>query len=103
MAGPRADLKVTYWSHGHGAAATSWTLGCAPAVGTHPLRGRSCLQLKAHAVDLAPATKACNITAVAGSPQAEIVGTYAGRKVDRSYRPGCSGWSNLHLVLTGQT
>lgn len=98
---PKDSLKVTYWPHGRSGPATTWTLSCAPAAGSHPLRGRSCLQLKAHTADLGPATKACNVTAIAGAAQAQIVGTYAGKKVNRGYRVGCAGWSDLHLVLTG--
>jgi len=98
---PKTSLKITYWPHGRTGPATMWTLGCAPAVGSHPLRGRACLQLKAHTVDLDPATKACNITAIAGSPQALIRGVYNGKAVDRGFRIGCPGWSDLRLVLTG--
>jgi hypothetical protein len=32
---------------------------------------------------------------------AEVIGTYAGRKIDRTYRAGCPGWTELKLVLTG--
>lgn len=99
--GSKASLKVTYWPHGRTAAGTVWTLRCAPAGGTHPFPGRSCLQLRAHADDLRPATKPCTLLERAGSPEAAIAGTYAGRKVDRSYRVGCPGWNNLKLVLTG--
>ncbi|MFL5910880.1 MAG: SSI family serine proteinase inhibitor [Gaiellaceae bacterium] len=98
---PATSLKVTYWPHGRGASPTVWTLRCAPAAGTHPLRGRACLALKAHAADLGPATKPCTLLALRGSPEAEISGTWAGRKIDRSYRVGCPGWTDLKLVLTG--
>jgi hypothetical protein len=98
---PKASLKVTYWPHGRTAAATVWTLGCAPATGTHPFRGRTCLALKAHAVELGPATKACTFLARAGAPEAQITGTWAGKVVDRGYRVGCPGWTELKLVLTG--
>lgn len=100
-AGPKASLKVTYWPHGRTAAATVWTLRCAPAAGSHPLRGRSCLELQAHSADLGPATKACNILARVGAPEARITGTWAGKAVDRAYRAGCQGWTELKLVLTG--
>jgi hypothetical protein len=100
-AGSTTSLKVTYWPHGRTAAATVWTLRCAPAAGTHPLRGRSCLQLKANAADLGPATKPCTILARVGAPEARITGTYAGKTVDRSYRIGCPGWTDLRIVLTG--
>ena len=100
-AGPTTSLKVTYWPHGRTETATVWTLKCAPARGTHPLLGRSCLQLKANADALGAATKPCTILARAGSPVARITGTWGGKTVDRSYRIGCPGWSDLHLVLTG--
>lgn len=96
------NLKVTYWPHGRSGPATVWTLGCAPATGTHPLRGRACLTLKANLADLGPATKPCTILSRIGAPVAEISGTWGGRKIDRDYRFGCQGWSDLHLVLTAQ-
>jgi hypothetical protein len=98
---PATSLKVTYWPHGRSAAATTWTLACAPAKGTHPARGRACLALKTHPLDVGPAQKPCTIMAVVGAPEAQIVGTVDGQKVNRSYRDGCPGWSDLHVVLTG--
>lgn len=98
---PKASLKVTYRPHGQGTTPTVWTLKCAPAAGTHPMPGRSCLALKANATLLGPATKPCAYLARAGSPDADIIGTWNGRHVDRSYRPGCQGWNELKLVLTG--
>ena len=98
---PAASLKVTYWPHGRGATPTVWTLKCAPAAGTHPAKGRACSSLKVHAALLGDATKACTILAPRNAPMAEVIGTYAGRKVDRTYRAGCPGWTELKLVLTG--
>jgi hypothetical protein len=101
IAAPSPALKVTYWPHGRGAPAIVWTLGCAPATGTHPVRGRSCLALRANAIDLGAATKPCTILARVGAPEAQITGMWKGKRVDRSFRSGCPGWSDLHLVLTG--
>lgn len=101
-AAPKASLEVTYWPHGRTHPATRWTLGCAPASGSHPHRGRACVVLAAHRDDLRPAARACTIFPRAGAPTAEIAGTYAGTKVDRGFRPGCPGWSDLRLVLTGR-
>lgn len=98
--GHRDSLTVKYWAHGQGTPAV-WTLKCAPAAGTHPLKGRACVALKANAALLGPATKACTIMARRGSPTAEIAGTWAGQKVDRSYRVGCPGWDELRVVLAG--
>jgi hypothetical protein len=96
-----ANLKVTYWPHGRSAAAVTWTLGCAPARGTHPARGRACIALRAHPLELAPATKPCTIMAPVGAPEADVIGTLDGKKVDRSYRIGCPGWNDLRVLLTG--
>ena len=78
-----------------------WTLGCAPATATHPVRGRACLALRANAADLGPATKPCTILARIGAPEAQVTGMWAGERIDRSFRAGCPGWGDLHLVLTG--
>jgi hypothetical protein len=98
---PKASLKVTYWPHGRSATPTVWTLKCAPAAGTHPAKGRACTSLAAHSALLGPATKACTILSPRNAPMAEVVGTYAGQKVDRSFRIGCPGWTELKSVLTG--
>ncbi len=98
---PKASLKVTYWPHGNGATSTVWTLRCGPAAGTHPAKVRSCSTLAANAAALRPATKACTILSRRDAPMAEVVGTYAGQKVTRTYRAGCPGWTELKLVLTG--
>jgi len=102
-AGSKSTLRITYWPHGRSQSATIWTLGCGPAAGTHPARIRTCAQLKAHPADLRPATRACTIMPTRTSPQAAIQGTWAGRPVNRSYRIGCPGWSDLRLVLTGRS
>jgi hypothetical protein len=34
--------------------------------------------------------------------RATISGTWARRRVNRSYRIGCPGWSDLRIVLTGK-
>lgn len=96
------SLKVTYYAHGIDNGAQVWSLSCAPAVGTHPFAGRSCVQLNYHPADLAPATRACPLMSPVNGPQARITGTWHGSKVDRIYRAGCPGWNDLHLVLTGQ-
>jgi Subtilisin inhibitor-like len=100
---PKANLKVTYWPYGRAQAATVWTLRCNPAGGTHPARTASCAALAKHAADLNPATRACTLMPTTTSAQAHIVGTWAGRHVDRTYRIGCPGWTDLRLVLTGRT
>jgi hypothetical protein len=99
---PTASLKVTYWPHGRGAAATSWTLRCGPPAGTHPARRLACGALASHPADLRPATRACTLMPTRTSAQARITGTWAGRRVDRSYRIGCPSWSDLHVALTGK-
>jgi hypothetical protein len=64
-------------------------------------RGRACLALRAHSLDLGPAQKPCTIMSIVGAPEAEVIGTVDGKKVDRSFRSGCPGWDDLHVVLTG--
>jgi hypothetical protein len=97
-----ASLKITYWPHGRSAAATAWRLKCDPPGGTHPARRLACAALARHPADLRPATRACTLMPTATSPQAQITGTWAGRRVDRSYRIGCPGWTDLRVVLTGR-
>ena len=96
------SLKITYWPHGRSAAATAWRLKCDPPGGTHPARRLACAALARHPADLRPATRACTLMPTATSPQARITGTWAGRRVDRSYRIGCPGWTDLRVVLTGR-
>jgi len=97
-----ASLKIIYWPHGRVAAAITWTLHCGPPAGTHPARRLACAALAAHPVDLRPATRACTLMQTYGSPQARVAGTWRGRRVDRSYRIGCPGWSDLRVALTGK-
>jgi Subtilisin inhibitor-like len=97
-----ATLKVTYWPHGRAAAANVWTLKCDPPRGTHPARRLACSALARHTADLRPATRACTLMPTATSAQARITGTWGGRRVDRSYRIGCPGWTDLRVVLTGR-
>jgi hypothetical protein len=99
----KTALKVTYWPHGRSQPATIWTLRCAPAAGTHPAAIRTCAQLRGHPAALRPAARACTLMPTRTSPQAAIQGTWAGRPVNRSYRIGCPGWSDLRLVLTGHS
>jgi hypothetical protein len=98
---PKASLKVTYWPHGRGAAAIVWTLQCGPAAGTHPMPRRTCTTLHDHVALLGPALTACTLLARRDAPTAQLTGTYAGRKIDRSFRIGCPGWTDLRIVLTG--
>ena len=102
-ASSKTALKVTYWPHGRSQPSTTWSLRCVPAAGTHPAAIRSCAQLRAHPVDLKPATRACTLMPTRTSAQAAIQGTWAGRTVNRSYRIGCPGWNDLRLVLTGRS
>ena len=97
-----AALKVTYWPHGRGAAASVWTLRCDPTGGTHPTRRLACAALGRHATDLRPATRACTLMPTLTSAQARITGTWGGRRVNRTYRFGCPGWEDLRVVLTGR-
>ena len=99
---PGGSLKVTYWPHGRSGALTSWTLRCGPPAGTHPARRLACAALKNHPADLRPTTRACTLMPTRTSAQARITGTWAGRRVDRSYRIGCPGWSDLRVALTGK-
>jgi hypothetical protein len=101
-AGPKASLKITYWANGLFAQKTTWTLRCGPASGTHPAPRLACRALAAHATDLAPATRACTLMPKITSARATIKGTWAGRRVDRSFRIGCAGWRDLRVVLTGK-
>jgi hypothetical protein len=102
-AATKPPLTVTYWPHGAATATPErWTLGCGPARGTHPSVRATCAELKAHAAELGPATSACRVLAPVDGPQARIVGTWAGKQIDRTYRPGCPGWDDLRLVLTGR-
>src|SRR3954467_12914760 len=99
---PRAALNVRYWPHGFAQASVNWTLRCGPAGGTHPARRTSCSALATHAADLGPATRACTILSPPTAAKATISGTWAGRRVNRSYRIGCPGWADLRIVLTGK-
>jgi len=99
---PKASLKVMYWPHGRSAPPEVWTLRCSPLAGTHPARRIACGALAKHTADLRPATRACTLMPTRTSPQARIVGTWAGRSVDRGYRLGCPGWADLRTVLTGK-
>jgi hypothetical protein len=97
-----ANLKVTYWPHGRTAAATVWTLRCGPPAGTHPARRLACVALARHPADLRPGTRACTLMPTTTSAQGRITGTWDGRRVDRWYRIGCPGWTDLRVVLTGR-
>ena len=99
---PRASLEVTYWAHGSSGPSTTWTLRCGPAAGTHPAPRLSCRTLSTHAADLAPAARACTLMPTLTSARALVKGTWAGRRVDRTYRIGCPGWRDLRIVLTGK-
>jgi Subtilisin inhibitor-like len=99
---PKASLKVTYWAKGSTGSSVTWTLRCDPAAGTHPAPRLACRALAAHAADLGRATRACTLMPTLTSPRATIKGTWAGRRVERTYRIGCAGWRDLRIVLTGK-
>jgi Subtilisin inhibitor-like len=99
---PAGSLKITYWPHGLSGAPTTWTLRCRPAGGTHPAARLSCRALASHAVDLEPASRPCTLMPTRASARATIKGSWAGRRVERSYRIGCPGWRDLRIVLTGK-
>lgn len=80
----------------------TWTLECGPLGGTHPARRAACRALAAHVGELGAATQACPILSGRTSPRATISGTWAGRRVHRTYRIGCPGWGDLRIVLTGK-
>jgi len=101
-AAPKASLKVTYWADGLLGQKTTWTLRCGPAAGTHPAPRLACRTLSAHAVELGPATRPCTLMPRITSARATVKGTWAGRRVDRTYRIGCPGWRDLRVVLTGK-
>jgi Subtilisin inhibitor-like len=99
---PKAVLKVIYWPHGSAGTPITWTLRCGPIGGSHPARRLACGALAKHPGELRPATRACTLMPTATSARAAIKGTWTGTRVNRSYRIGCPGWSDLHLVLTGK-
>lgn len=101
-AAPKASLKVTYWANGPFQSATTWTLRCGPAAGTHPAPRLACRTLSSHSAQLGPATRPCTLLPKVTSARARIKGTWAGRSVDRTYRIGCPGWRDLRQVLTGK-
>ncbi len=97
-----ANLVVVYWPHGQGSPETkTWSLRCDPPGGDHPRRTASCQEIERAPLSLGRATHACRTKALPGSPQTMVTGTFGGRPVDRSYRPGCDDWTTLHALLTG--
>jgi hypothetical protein len=100
---PRTSLTVTYWPHGPGTAAKTWHLSCAPAAGTHPLKGIACTELANYARELAPPRAACKYLPPKGAPEALVKGVYRGKPVNRLVRPTCDPTVLQHLfaLLTG--
>ena len=102
-AAARGTLKVTYWAHGSDGASRTWTLRCgASATGTHPARRLACSALAKHAVELTGALRPCALLPSLRAPRAKVTGTWNGRKVNRTFRSGCPGWTDLKVVLTGK-
>src|ERR1041385_7085183 len=95
-AAARGSLKITYWAHGSEGAATTWTLRCGASVsGTHPARRIACAALAKHGAELAGAVRPCALLPTLRSPRAKVTGTWNGKRVNRTFRSGCPGWSDL--------
>jgi hypothetical protein len=80
---PSTQLKITYWPEGIGdGPAKTWTLRCNPAGGTLVRPGRACLKLAALTNPFAPPSPDLMCTQQYGGPdQAQITGTYRGRRI----------------------
>ena len=102
-AGRRAtDLQVVYFPHGAGSPISrAWSLRCAPPGGSHPSPAAACAEIERSPLALGRARHVCQTRALPGSPAATVAGTFQGRHVNRSYRPGCDDWQTLHVLLTG--
>ena len=99
----RGSFRITYWAHGSEGTSTTWTLRCGTAIsGTHPARRLACSALAKHAVDLTGPARPCALLPSLRSPRAKVTGTWAGRRVSRTFRSGCPGWSDLKVLLTGK-
>jgi hypothetical protein len=77
------QLKVTYWPAGtEEGSAKTWTLRCHPAGGTLVRPGRACLKLAALSDPFARPSPDQACTQQFGGPdQAQITGTYRGRRI----------------------
>jgi hypothetical protein len=81
-------LRVTYWENSaRPLDRVTWTLRCAPAAGTLPRPGRSCLRLRAGGPKLfAPLPKNVVCTEIYGGPQkALVVGSVKGKSVHATF------------------
>ena len=100
----RGSLKIEYWAQGVSGPSTTWTLRCGTSVaGTHPARRLACSALARHSADLIGPAKVCTLMPSLRAPRAKVTGTYAGRRVSRTFRSGCPGWSDLKVLLTGKS
>jgi hypothetical protein len=95
--GAATDLRITVWPQGRDADANakSYTLRCAPTAGTLPRPGAACeklTSLAARSAPFAPTPRRAMCTELYGGPQqAQIVGTFRGKRVwvALSARNGC--------------
>jgi hypothetical protein len=80
---PSTQLKIAYWPEGIGEGpAKTWTLRCEPAGGTLVRPGRACLKLAALKNPFARPSPDQLCTQQYGGPdQAQITGTYRGRRI----------------------
>jgi hypothetical protein len=102
----KARLTITVWPQGRGAGkpATTSTLTCHPAGGTHPAPARACRRLFAHLGALRPVPRGSLCTERLGGPQVALIrGRIRGKRVrsllDRSNGCELRRWEALGIVL----
>jgi hypothetical protein len=100
---PARSLEITV-SSGSAADATTWTLTCDPAGGSHPTPEAACGVLDAAADPFAPVPADMGCTQIYGGPEtATITGTWDGESVAAKYNrtDGCeiARWEALAAVL----
>jgi hypothetical protein len=98
------SLHITVWPHGPHGARHTWTLRCAPAVGTLPNRAAACRRLLAMTRPFrrVPPDAAC--TEIYGGPQTALVtGRLRGARVRAQFdrHNGCeiARWNRVRFLF----
>ena len=101
------ELRIRVWPEGRAdGVARTWTLGCAPARGTHPRRATACRRLAGTTRPFAPVPKDMQCTQIYGGPaEALVTGSHRGAKVwtRLSLRDGCQieRWRRVAFFTPG--
>jgi Subtilisin inhibitor-like len=97
-------LGITFWAHGRGTEARSWTLRCRPVDGSLPKPGVACRALAALRDPFKPVPRKAICTQIYGGPAEGLVrGSHRGRRVYAFFRlrNGCqiARWKRVRFLF----